>query len=163
VIRTATFASVAFWLAASVARAAPPALAVVHGPSEMMELVQKESAAGQPLVVHFFATWCGPCREEMPTIRQLITRAKAKNARVVLFSLDEPIDATAKVPRFLAKHRIDAPAYLLDAPDSDAVTREIDPRWTASLPATFVFRDGKRTFSVRGPLKNARALDSALR
>ena len=81
----------------------------------------------------------------------------------LLFSLDEPKDAESKVPRFLAKHRIDATSYVLDAPDSDAVTKAIDPEWSASLPATFVFRGGKRVLSIREPLPSVRALDSAMK
>jgi cytochrome c biogenesis protein CcmG/thiol:disulfide interchange protein DsbE len=29
---------------------------------------------GRPLVINFFATWCDPCREEMPLINELATK-----------------------------------------------------------------------------------------
>ena len=129
----------------------------------MMSAIEKAGRDGRPVVVHLFATWCAPCREEMPLLRKVIVRARKAGAEVLLFSLDEPKDAESKVPRFLAKHRIDATSYVLDAPDSDAVTKAIDPEWSASLPATFVFRGGKRVLSIREPLPSVRALDSAMK
>jgi thiol-disulfide isomerase/thioredoxin len=146
---------------AAEARATP--VPVIHGVDELKSTIEKAGAGGKPVIVHFFATWCGPCREEMPTLRKLIERAAKTGTPVLLFSLDEPKDAESKVPQFLKKHRIDAPTYVLDAPDSDVITKAIDPEWAAALPATFVFRGSARVKSILGPMANERVLDAVLK
>jgi thiol-disulfide isomerase/thioredoxin len=55
---------------------------------------------GKPLFLNIWATWCGPCVQEMPTIAQLADnpRVKAKNVQFVCIS-DEPAD---DIKRFIA-------------------------------------------------------------
>ncbi len=47
---------------------------------------------GKSVVLNFWATWCGPCREEMPELSELHTEYKDKNVVVLGIALDE-IDA----------------------------------------------------------------------
>lgn len=41
---------------------------------------------GQPLLVSFFATWCGPCVHELPSLVQAQQLLQGKNIRVILIS-----------------------------------------------------------------------------
>ena len=59
---------------------------------------------GKILVLNFWATWCAPCVEEMPSLVQLQQRLKDKGITVVGVSIDVDGDA---YQRFLTDHKID--------------------------------------------------------
>lgn len=47
------------------------------------------SLKGYPIVVHFWATWCGPCLTELPDILQLVERLRNKNFSFVAIAEDD--------------------------------------------------------------------------
>jgi peroxiredoxin len=59
---------------------------------------------GRVVVLNFWATWCGPCVEEMPSLVQLQQRFKDKGVAVVGVSIDVDADAYHK---FLKDYKID--------------------------------------------------------
>jgi len=59
---------------------------------------------GKILVLNFWATWCAPCVEEMPSLVQLQQRLKDKGVTVVGVSIDVDGDA---YHRFLTNYKID--------------------------------------------------------
>ena len=79
-------------LAGAEGKSAPPLkAALLDGTS--FELAQ---AAGDVVIVHFWATWCKPCRVEMPAIEEYYRKHRAEGLRVLAISMDEP-DDEAKV------------------------------------------------------------------
>jgi cytochrome c biogenesis protein CcmG, thiol:disulfide interchange protein DsbE len=61
---------------------------------------------GKVVVLNFWATWCGPCVEEMPSLVQLQQRFKDKGITVLGVSIDVDGDAYHK---FLKDYKIDFP------------------------------------------------------
>jgi thiol-disulfide isomerase/thioredoxin len=51
-----------------------------------------DTAKGKVLLVNFWATWCGPCREEMPAIEAYYQAHKAQGLEVLALSVDELAD-----------------------------------------------------------------------
>ena len=50
---------------------------------------------GKPLIINIWASWCGPCREEMASIQQLSQRFGGKKFNVIGISTDDDIHAAA--------------------------------------------------------------------
>jgi thiol-disulfide isomerase/thioredoxin len=57
---------------------------------------------GQIVVVNFWATWCGPCQEELPRLTKIAASYAGKQVSFVFISIDEP-KTRPKIPSTLAK------------------------------------------------------------
>jgi thiol-disulfide isomerase/thioredoxin len=105
---------------------------------------------GKVLVVNFWATWCSPCRAEMPALLSFAKKHQPKRVELVLVSADEPEDE-AKARQFLQSVGATGRQYLKKAADDEKFINGIDPKWSGALPATFVYdRNGKRVKSFIG-------------
>jgi len=107
---------------------------------------------GQPVVLHFWATWCAPCREELPG---LVALAEEGAARVLAVSVDK---GWGSVQRFFGG-RPPAPVFLADR---DLVKREFGV-W--QLPVTYILdARGRLRLRIDGPRRWSRdSLRSVLR
>jgi len=74
--------------------------------------------AGQGIVLNCWATWCGPCVEEMPSLARLATQIQAAGIAVVPLSSDR--GGKEVVENFYRTHEITGLPIWLD-PDGDAV------------------------------------------
>ena len=109
-----------------------------------------KSNSGHVTLVDFWATWCAPCRKEMPRLAKLDGRMRDKGFRLVTISADEPEQGPAAV-EFLKMSGISGPAYLRQAKDDDKFINAIDPKWSGALPALFLYdRQGKLVKSFTG-------------
>jgi thiol-disulfide isomerase/thioredoxin len=57
------------------------------------------SFAGRPLMVNFWATWCAPCRREIPLLNKIRVQRKAQNAEIVGIAVDFKDDVLAFVKK----------------------------------------------------------------
>ena len=89
------------------------------------EVRRLSALRGRPVLVHFWATWCPPCRDELPG---LLERAAAGEITVLAVSLDPD---WAPVRRFLGD---DVPPAVVLAP-SDTVSQGFG---VVTLPVTFL-------------------------
>ncbi|WP_374944181.1 TlpA family protein disulfide reductase [Sphingomonas sp.] len=105
-----------------------PALAFEAPDGKPVALV---SFAGKPVLVNLWATWCGPCVAELPTLDAL-----GKSGKVRVVAVAQDLDAS-KVATFLAKRGVTLDAYR-------------DPKlglslaYQANLPTTILFDAGGR-------------------
>jgi thiol-disulfide isomerase/thioredoxin len=104
-----------------------------------------QSQRGRWVFVHFWASWCGPCRKEMPTIQRMASQLESDKFKVVLVNTAEDDD---RVFSFIG---IVAPD-LTPLMDYDGqVTEHWQPR---GLPSTFLIDpQGRRRYLALGGRK----------
>ena len=90
-------------------------------------------------VVNFWATWCKPCREEIPLLSRLAEEDQSGKLRVVLVSLDTERSAIDRIPAFLEKAAPNLSAIVL-TDEGQEWGKSIDRVWTGSLPTTILYR-----------------------
>ncbi|MGD1211105.1 MAG: TlpA disulfide reductase family protein [Candidatus Acidiferrales bacterium] len=118
--------------------AGDPVVIDLNGYKDMVARYQ-----GKPLLVNFWATWCGPCRNEYPIIISLAKEYAPQGLQVVGVSLDEDSDM-GLVRRFLDQAHPGFPNYRQKPGiDVDAFYSGVNPDWKGTMPQTdFYGRDG---------------------
>ena len=101
----------------------------------LLELVR--AADANATVLNVWATWCGPCREEMPDLLRLRQAYRARGLELVLVTGDFE-DQLPEASAFLASHGVDFPTYIKTGRDMEFINT-LSPDWSGALPATFVF------------------------
>jgi cytochrome c biogenesis protein CcmG, thiol:disulfide interchange protein DsbE len=84
---------------------------------------------GQIVVLNFWATWCPPCIEELPSLMEMQRRMKAKGITVVAVSLD--VDANA-YRQFVKQHNVN----LLTVRDPEQKSNQL--YGTFKYPETYI-------------------------
>lgn len=91
---------------------------------------------GKVVLVNFWATWCPPCRKEMPDLEALYQQFKDKDPGLIVLAISD--EEAAKVSPFLAEHNISYPV-VLDPGDKVNKLFQIE-----GIPKSFVYdRSGK--------------------
>lgn len=93
------------------------------------EIFELKQTRGKWVFLHFWASWCGPCKIEMPTIGKLINEIKSDNFKVVMINTTEDDDT---IFTFLGETGIESTSLM----DTDGVVTDMyKPR---GLPTTFL-------------------------
>ncbi len=108
------------------------------------EHVLRNNYRGKVTLVNFWASWCGPCVEEIPSLNRL--RKQMKDLPFELISVNYAEDRQ-HIAEFLKQVKVDFPVLL----DSDG---RVASQWKVLVfPATFVIgRDGKIVYGVNGAI-----------
>jgi thiol-disulfide isomerase/thioredoxin len=85
---------------------------------------------GKVIFLNFWATWCGPCKEEMPSMEELYQQFKSKDFLFLTISVD--YEKKEIVKEFIEKHRYTFPVLL----DPQCVT--LDLFQVKGIPTTFL-------------------------
>lgn len=102
-------------------------------------------------VTNFFATWCGPCVQEIPHFKKKIEEFKGQPVKITFVSLDQRELWNSKVPAFVQEQGIENNTVLLDGQllDANFFTSNFK-EWTGgAIPFTFM-RKGDKTDETLG-------------
>lgn len=93
-------------------------------------LVSLSDFAGKPVLLNLWATWCSPCRREMPSLERLQTRL---NDRITVLAVSEDIGGEKAVAPFIAKLGLKAVKTYLDPKSTLTQAFRVD-----GLPTSFL-------------------------
>jgi peroxiredoxin len=107
------------------------------------ETIKLKAQRGKPVLVNFWATWCAPCREEMPAMERLYLKHRERGFVLLAVSVDS--DASLVKP-FLEKLKITFPVTV------DARMDLANTYGVRALPASFLIdRNGYVAAVALGP------------
>lgn len=137
----------------------PAPLAALHAEADRLlpggtDAFERRIAAlkGYPVVVNMWASWCGPCRFEFPTLQKL----SARYGRRIAFLGVNSQDSDDAASTFLAEAPVPYPSYT--DPDKKIVAAL---HATLGLPDTaFYDRSGKLVYLKQGPYTDTKELDA---
>jgi peroxiredoxin len=99
---------------------------------------------GRVVFLNFWATWCKPCEEEMPSMERLHQRFKDQG--LVVLAISEDVDGAGLVAPYVKKHRLTFPVGL----DPKMSVAGLYGVW--AIPSTFIIdKQGNRALFANGP------------
>ncbi len=111
-----------------------------------MEKLMSESK--HPLVINFWATWCTPCVEELPSLIREVKKHEADSLQLILVSLDDKENFPEKLRDFIRARNYEGTFLWLDETNADYFCPLIDSSWSGAIPATLFLhkKNGYRKF-----------------
>ena len=105
--------------------------------------VQLAALKGKIIFLNFWATWCGPCREEMPSMEALYQHYKGKDFLFLTICIDD--EGREPVKKFIERHRYRIPILL------DPAGKTLDLFEISRIPTTLIIdRNGRMIGRVIG-------------
>jgi thiol-disulfide isomerase/thioredoxin len=104
-------------------------------------------------VINFWATWCVPCREELPAFQEAYEKFTGQKVKIFLVSLDFPNQVDSRLIPFIKANNLKPEVILLDDPRQNEWIDKVDPQWTGAIPFTVIYGPGFRK-SYPQPFKN---------
>jgi thiol-disulfide isomerase/thioredoxin len=110
---------------------------------------------GRVILVNFWATWCRPCLEEIPTLVKLEAELHDQGFSLVAVSLDEPDSDDVYIKNFMDQRFPGFSSYRSLERYKDNMVSVIDPAWNEILPTTYLLaRDGSVARRIQGALSH---------
>ena len=104
--------------------------------------IRLQDLRGEVILLNFWASWCGPCRQEMPLMNDIYEEYKDLGFTILAVNVDED---SADADRFLKAVPVDFPV-LYDSDSKISEMYQVD-----AMPTTVLIdRDGNKRFHHRG-------------
>ncbi|MBE2229658.1 MAG: TlpA family protein disulfide reductase [Chitinophagaceae bacterium] len=122
------------------AASALPAFKMLNAAGQTIDLAQYK---GKKIFVNLWATWCPPCRAEIPSIESLAAKTDRNKVEFVMLSLDDNFE---KAKNYAARNGMKLPVYYPAA--------TLPPLFTVDgIPVTYIFNEkGEIIFQQMGSL-----------
>lgn len=101
---------------------------------------ESRKSGGEVVLLNFWATWCPPCRSEMPSIQKLFVQMQGLPFRIAAVDVGE---SRKKVDAFIASAKYTFPVYLDEA-------ENIAPFFTSQgIPSTYIVDKNAKVIAMR--------------
>jgi len=92
-------------------------------------------------LINVWATWCGPCIEELPELVEIHRMYRGRGLEVITISLDGTENREQALKVLTEKH-VSAANFIFDGDDKDKLAEALDPKWTGPVPYTVLIAPG---------------------
>jgi len=122
--------------------------------TEELKTLVKSPEKKEPILINFWATWCGPCRAEFPDLVEIHKDYREKGLNFFIVSVDNVNLVDTTVSNFLKSYEAEMPSFLLNYSSHSQIRnaiRQIAPKYPGGYPATFLFnKNGKLVYQKNG-------------
>ena len=125
----------------------------------------RENASGKIRLFNVWATWCAPCKQEMPDLSAIVRKFSRREFEIITISLDAPEDKK-KVEAFLGQNRMvvgdeltkslkaegrTTNNYIFTGSNTDDLAAALDPEWPGPIPYSLLIdKEGEVLMRVTG-------------
>jgi thiol-disulfide isomerase/thioredoxin len=115
---------------------------------KITDLEEYIAKSDNPVVVNFWATYCGPCIKEIPYFQEVVKQYEKKGVKLLLVSLDFKESFPNKIDSFVNKRKFTSKIVWLDETNADYFCPKVDSKWSGAMPATLFINNkkGHRSF-----------------
>ena len=111
---------------------------------------------GKPVLINFWATWCGPCHSEFPDLVKIDSEYRKKGLVFNIVSVDNLGLLDSGVAEFLTQYKSTMNSYLIDLPNRREIAkavRQIAPQFRDVYPLTLLFnKNGRLVYQKLGKI-----------
>ncbi len=109
------------------------------------DTITKKDLVGQITLINFWATWCGPCRLEIPELVELQNHYTDQDVQIIGVSVDRSMNP---IPSFLDQYKVNYPIAMYTANHIDFFGH------VSAIPTTFILDKKARVAHVLRGFKN---------
>ena len=114
-------------------------------------------------VLNFWATWCAPCVEELPSFEKLNKAYAGKPVKVVLINTDFKRNMESGVKPFVKKKKLKSQVVFMDESNPNNFINTVDSSWSGAIPATLVWSKQNNTAQFFEKKLTYEELDAAVK